>query len=78
MEELSEQDKTKEKIRFKIELFRLSIIGLISVGGGTIGIVTSGVTSSRNTFFISAGYLVMAWLVIYSYKRYNELKRLIK
>ena len=78
MEELSDREKTTEKIRFKIELLKLSIIGLMSIGGGTIAIVNVGLTSGRNTFFIAGGYLLMVWLLIHSYKTYNELKRLIK
>jgi hypothetical protein len=77
MTDLDEEDKMKEKIRFKIELFRLSVLGLISLGGGTITIINKSTGGGRDAFFISTGYLLTVCLIIYARKTYNELKQLI-
>jgi hypothetical protein len=65
----------KEEIKFKIELFRLSVIGLISVSGGTVGMINDGVINGASSFFISFGILISIGLIRYSYKLYKELNQ---
>lgn len=77
-EGLTEQDKVKEKIRLNTEKFRLSIIALITIGGGTISLINVSANTAVDSFFIAWGLLLSIGCGASGYNFYNDIKRLIK
>lgn len=77
-EELSEPDKIKEGIKFRIEQLRLSLLGLLTIGGGTISLVVEGVFTGRNNFFIAGGILLILLSIMSLLDALKKIKRPLK
>ena len=77
-EELNRSDKIKENIRFNTEMLRLLIIGLISVGGGTISLINDGHLNGGKVFFITSGLLLSTGLIAGFIMFLNAIKQQIK
>jgi len=75
---LSESDKIKERIKFNTELLRLYVVGLLTIGGGTVAIIDRGAFNGRENFFIAIGMFLLVFLIRPIYKSFKTINRLIK
>lgn len=72
------EEKVKERINFKTEILRLSVVGILTIGGGTIKITLDQTVRGKEVFFIAFGMLICAGLIPNLYKTYKTLNRLTK
>lgn len=77
-EELPVADKVKEEIRFNTEILRLVVVGILTIGGGTVSIISEGVFTGKRNFLIACGIFILIVLIRYLYKSYRTIKHLMK
>jgi hypothetical protein len=78
MEQLNEQDKIKESIRFNIEKFRLAVIAILTIGGGTISLINDNDTTGRQRFFIAMGLFSTIVAISWAIKFFKTITQQIK
>lgn len=57
--DLSGDDKTKERIKFNIEILRLTTIGILTIGGGIVSMAEQGDFTGKRNFFIAMGLILV-------------------
>lgn len=77
-ERLSETDRLKEEIRFKVERAKISIGVFLLNLGGTISLMLDGPDRGGEIIFCSAGILISFGLFRYCWQEYHKLKTLLK
>jgi len=75
MEEFGNQDKVKEKLKFNTEILRLTVVGILTIGGGTVTLIDQGVFSGKRNFIIAFGFVL---LIVLSKLLYQAVKTITK
>lgn len=55
--EVPMNERTKERLKFNLEIVRLCVVALLTTGGGIISLVIEGSINGTKSFFISMGFL---------------------
>lgn len=78
MEEISPEEKIKEKIKFNTEVLRLCMVGILTIGGGTVSLIDQGVFNGRRNFIIACGFILLIVLMRFSYSVIKTINNTIK
>jgi hypothetical protein len=78
MEEEESWDKIKERIKVNIELLRLIVAGLLTIGNGIVSFIDEGIFNGRKIFFITWGMLLSLALLILFVKIMKTIKHLLR
>jgi len=71
-------EKVKEQLKFEIEVLRLCVIGLLTVGGGVVSLIVDRPVTGTRAFFISAGIILLIALGTYLHKSLKTIKQIVK
>lgn len=71
-------EKKKEKIKFEIEILRLSVIACLSIGGGLVSLVLNRPSTGVKNFFISFGIVLLVFLITQLFRALITLNKIIK
>jgi hypothetical protein len=78
MEEDRPSDMVKEKIRFNTEILRLCVVGILTVGGGTVSLIEQDGFSGKRSFMIAIGLILLIALTTCSYHALKMINKSIK
>ena len=71
-------DRVKERIKFNTEVLRLSTVGILTIGGGTISIIQQEVLTLENGFIVISGFIIAIILSIFLFKALRIINRKIR
>jgi hypothetical protein len=71
-------ERAKEEIKYSMEVLRLSVVALLTIGGGVVSLILTDQISGKKSFFIAFGMVLMLLLIILFFNSNNKIKRLIK
>jgi len=72
------EERVKEQLKFYIEALRLSVVCVLTIGGGVVSLVLDKPTSGVKIFFIASGLMLLTISVIYLISCFRTIKHKIK
>jgi len=71
-------EKVKEQLKFEIEVLRLCVIGLLTIGSGVVSLILDKPNNVRESFFIAFGIGLFIVLVTRLYRAFKKIKHTLK
>lgn len=68
----------KERIKFNSEILRLTTVGILTIGGGTVSLLEEEVFEGQKNFLIAWGVFLVLLLVIFLLRALNTINKKIK
>jgi hypothetical protein len=75
---MEKEEKVKEQVKFHTEVLRLGVIALLTIGDGTMSLTNESEFTGRRNFFMSSGLFACIVLIVYLFKKFKTINRLIK
>jgi hypothetical protein len=68
----------KERIKFNSEILRLTTVGILTIGGGTVSLLEEEVFEGQKNFLIAWGVFLVLLLVIFLLRALNTINKKIR
>jgi hypothetical protein len=67
------EERTKEQLKFYVELLRLSVVCVLTIGGGVVSLLLDKPISGMKVFFIAFGLILLIISVIFLFDNFKTI-----
>lgn len=72
------EDTDKERIKFQIEVARLCVVGMLTIGAGVVRLISETPIQNLQFSLIAMGIILLVVQLIFLYRAFKILNKLIK